>query len=241
MPPAHPPDPDDQPGSGLVGGVPRRGPARAEPADGAGSDRPSRPEVPALRGPGPAGTAAGRGRGGSLQRHPARRYPAAPSVSVLPAGGRVPAARGARSGRAGDQGDALPRGPQLAGGGGAARGHRGRQAGGGAGGAEGPLRRGEQHRMGPGAGARRRPRGLRPARPEDPLQGGAGGAPRRRCHPPLRAPGHRQLQCRHGAPLYRHRHVHGQSGACGGRHRPVQLPDRLLGQDRTTGSCWWRR
>ena len=39
--------------------------------------------------------------------------------------------------------------------------------------------------------------GLR--RPEDALQGGAGGAPRGRRHPPLRAPGHRQLQPADGA------------------------------------------
>jgi polyphosphate kinase len=42
----------------------------------------------------------------------------------------------------------LPRGPQFAGGGGAAGSRRGRQAGGRAGGAEGALRRREQHRMG---------------------------------------------------------------------------------------------
>ena len=45
-------------------------------------------------------------------------------------------------------------------------------------------------------GGGRRPRGLRAHRPEDALQGGAGGAPRGPGHPPLRAPRHRQLQRR---------------------------------------------
>ena len=50
-------------------------------------------------------------------------------------------------------------------------------------------------------------------------------------HPPLRAPGHRQLQRRDRAPLHRYRPVHREPGDRRGRHRSVQLPDRLLGQD----------
>ena len=102
----------------------------------------------------------------------------------------------------------VPRGPQFAGGGSAAGSHRRRQAGGGAGGIEGALRRGEQHRVGAGAGTRGRPRGLRTGGPEDPLQGGDGGAARGRPHRALRAPVHRQLQRRDRAPLHRHRPVH---------------------------------
>ena len=51
---------------------------------------------------------------------------------------------------------------------------RQRQGGRGARRAQGALRRGEQHRVGPRARARGRPRDLRPARPEDPLQDRAG-------------------------------------------------------------------
>ena len=76
---------------------------------------------------------------------------------------------------------------------------RERQAGHRAGRAEGPLRRGQQHRAGRAAGGDRRARGLRPARPQDALQGDAGGAPRGQRHSPLRAPRHRQLQPAHGA------------------------------------------
>ena len=65
----------------------------------------------------------------------------------------------------------VPRWPELAGGGSPAGGERGRQAGGGAGGTESALRRGEQHRVGPRAGKRRRTRGVRPVRAEDALQG----------------------------------------------------------------------
>ena len=43
-----------------------------------------------------------------------RRRAAASSLRFLPAGGRVPAARRGRSGRAGDQDDAVPRGAQFA-------------------------------------------------------------------------------------------------------------------------------
>ena len=69
-----------------------------------------------------------------------------------------------------------------------------RQAGCGAGGVEGALRRREQHRVGARAGARGRACGLRAGGSEDAREGGAGGAPRKRRPPPLRPPGHRQLQ-----------------------------------------------
>ena len=55
------------------------------------------------------------------------------------------------------------------------------------------------------AGEGGRPRRLRLHRPEDALQGGPGGAPRGRRHPPLRPPGHRQLQPADGPHLHRPR------------------------------------
>ena len=55
-----------------------------------------------------------------------------------------------------------------------------------------------------------------------------GRAPRGRRHPALRAPRHRQLQRRHGAPLHRPRPVHLRPGHRPGRDRALQLPDRLL-------------
>ena len=60
--------------------------------------------------------------------------------------------------------------------------------------AAGALRRGAQHPVGAGPGARRRPRGLRDVGAEDARQGGAGGAPRGRDGAPLRPHRHRQLQ-----------------------------------------------
>ena len=83
-----------------------------------------------------------------------------------------------------------------------------RQAGRGAGRDQGALRRGGQHRVGPPPRAGGRPRRLRPRRPQDPLEGGAGRAPR----------GHR------AAPLRAH------------RDRQLQLEDRALVR-RTSGSC----
>ena len=59
----------------------------------------------------------------------------------------------------------------------------------------------------------------------------ADGAQGGRCHPPLRASFHRQLQRRDRAALYRHRHAHLRSRHRRGLHRPVQLPDRLLGEE----------
>ena len=53
-----------------------------------------------------------------------------------------------------------------------------------------------------------RPRGLRPGRPEDPLQDGPGRAPGGRRHPPLLPHRHRQLQLQHGPPLRGPRPAH---------------------------------
>ena len=68
------------------------------------------------------------------------------------------------------------------------------QAGHGTGRAEGPLRRGEQHRLGEDAGAGGRARHLRDAGVEDPRQDPAGRPPGRRRAAALHAPGHGQLQ-----------------------------------------------
>ncbi len=195
--------------------------------------RPPRPQGPAL----PAGRSrrpstdsrAGRRSFAAIR---ARGHPPAPPVRLLRPGRRLPARGRPRPGRAGHQDDPLPRRPELAGGRGAARGQRERQAGGGAGRAEGALRRGDQHRVGARAGSRGRARGLRPARPEDPLQDGPGGAPRGRAirrYVHLATGNYNPVTA---AALHRHRAVHLRRGDRRRRHRPVQLPHRLLGQDR---------
>ena len=96
--------------------------------------------------------------------------------------------------RPGHQADALPHQRRLPDHPGAGPGRRERQAGDGGGRAQGPLRRGAQHRVGAHAGGRRRPRRLRPDRPQDPLQGGAGRAARGKPDQALRPPVDRQLQ-----------------------------------------------
>ena len=59
-------------------------------------------------------------------------------------------------------------------------------------------------------------------------------------HPPLRPPVHGQLQRRHGAPVHRYRAVHRRRRDRRGRDGPVQLPDRILGEDGLSRNCWWR-
>ncbi len=75
---------------------------------------------------------------------------------------------------------------------------RARRAGGRARRAQGPLRRGDQRRLGQGAGARRRARRLRRRRAEDPRQVRARRAQRRRRPAPLLPHRHRQLQLEDG-------------------------------------------
>ena len=91
-----------------------------------------------------------------LRRHPPARRPAPPSLRLVRPRGGVPARRRQRPGRARHQADAVPRRPQRAGRRAAHGGGRQRQAGRRAGRAQGALRRGEQHRLGEGAGARGR-------------------------------------------------------------------------------------
>ena len=87
-----------------------------------------------------------------LLHHPYDSF--TPVLDFLRRGGRGPAG-------AGGQDDAVPRRLERRGGAGADPRRRERQAGGGQHRAQGPLRRGQQHRLGPDAGARRGPRVLR--------------------------------------------------------------------------------
>ena len=115
---------------------------------------------------------------------------------------------------------------------GADPGRRAGQAGRRPGRAQGPGRRGRQRRLGPRAGGGGRPRRLRPGRPEDPLQDGAGRPPGGRRHPPLLPHRHRQLQLHHGPPLRGPRPADRRPRARRRPHRPVQLPHRLQPPDR---------
>ena len=154
-----------------------RGDARPHRPVAAGGPRSARPQDAALcpRRPGPA-DAARRGRArGRLRADPWRRPPRAPSVRVVHGLGRaVHRAGGGRPRGPDDQADAVPHLGRLP--------HRAepdprgraRQAGRGAGRDQGALRRGGEHRLGPPSRAGRRPRRLRPRRPQDALQGRAG-------------------------------------------------------------------
>ncbi len=191
---AHPRHPDREPRARSAPGLHHQRADRVHRriATCAGSNRPDLRYPPFF----PAVAPALPGGPQRVRRGAPARPRALPPLRQLRAGGGASAPGRRRPRRAGDQADALPRGPQLA--------HRRvvdggpaqRQAGLGAGGAQGPLRRGEQHRVGAGAGRRRRPRRLRRARAEDPRQDVPGGAPRARRLAPLRAPRHRQLQRR---------------------------------------------
>ena len=163
-----------------------------------------------------------------LPRHRPARHPAAAPVRIIRRRGRVHLGGGRRSERAGDQADALPDQRRLADRAVADPRRRERQAGDGGRRAEGALRRGPQHPVGAHAGRRGRARGLRPHRAQDPLQGGAGRAPRRQPHQALRAPVDGQLQPVDGARLRRSVVLHRARRVRRRRGRPVQPADRLL-------------
>ena len=194
------------------------------------------PFVPAM----PAALMKDGGRG-HLRRHPARRHSAASSVRFVPAGGGAAAEGGARSQRAGHQDHALSRGTQCARGRRAAGSGGERQAGCRAAGIESALRRGEQHRLGAQAGRIWRSRRVWADGPEGALQGAADCAQGRRRDSPLRASFHRQLQQRDRAALHRHRHDDLRSRDWRRLHRPVQLPDRILGQELVSQAAGCRR
>ena len=141
----------------------------------------------------PAGRARGRPRG-HVRGHARRRPAGAPPLPLVRGQRRaLRAAGGGRPRRARDQDDRVPHLGRLWPGAVADRGGRARQAGGVPGGAQGALRRAPQHRLGARAGRGGRSRGARAARPEDPRQGAARGAPRGRRRAPLRAHRDRQL------------------------------------------------
>ena len=85
--------------------------------------------------------------------------------------------------------------------------------------------------LGPGAGAGRLPRRLRPGRAEDALQDRAGGPPGARRAPPLLPHRHRQLQPEDRPHLRGPRHAHRRPAGRRRPHRPVQHADRLLAAD----------
>ena len=109
------------------------------------------------------------------------------------------------------------------------------------GGVEGPLRRMAERQLGAAAGRRRRTRDLRHRRLQDAREGPAGRSPRVATHPPLRPPGHRQLQRPHRPPILRHRPVDLRSGNCLRRGGVLQPADRLFGGRRAGRSWPWRR
>ena len=197
--------------------------------------RPARPQVRALQRPLPR--AHPRLRRRLLRRHPRQGHRRPPSLRELRRRRAVPAPGGARSGRGGDQADALPHLGGFADRQGADRGGRGRQDGDGAGRAQGALRRGGQHPLGARPGARRRAGRLRLHRPQDPRQGLDGGAARGAGDAHLRAFRHRQLPSDHGAHLHRPVVLHLRSGDGPRRRAAVQLhdglrPARADGEDR---------
>ena len=177
----------------------------------------------------PAAPAVGGGRAQRPVRgDPRRRRARAPPLRRLRHQRRALRGAGRRgSRRAGDQADRVPHQRRLADRPGADARRRAGQADGLPGGAAGPLRRGAQHPVGAGAGARRRPRGVRPLGPEDARQGGPGRPPGGRPRAPLRAHRHGQLQPVHRPPLHRPRPVHLPRGPGRGRGRPLQPPHRL--------------
>jgi polyphosphate kinase len=102
---------------------------------------------------------------------------------------------------------------------------------------DGAFRRGSQHQLGDQAGGGRRPRRVWRRRLQDPRQGAAHRAPRRRRPQALRPPRHRQLPPAHRPPLHRLRPDDRQRG----NHRDVSEVFKQLtglGQARTLKHLW---
>ena len=152
------------------------GPLGLARADVAGRAAPARAARPAVRARGCRPSCATRADLFAAIRQAG--HPAAPPLRLVHPGAGFPAPGRRGPPGAGHQDDPLPRRLQRRSGAGPDPRGRERQAGRGLDRAQGALRRGEQHRLGPRAGARRRPRVLRRRRAEDPRQGGAGGAAR---------------------------------------------------------------
>ena len=187
--------------------------------------RPQRAAVAAL--PAEDAPAARTRRALRSPRHPRRdaqqRHPAAPPVRlVLDVGAGVRRAGRRRPGRPRDQADALPHERKLPHHHGAHRRRAGRQAGARRRRDQGPLRRGEQHLLGPQARARGRPRRLRHGGAQDARQAVPRRASRGRRHPPLLPRRHRQLQPEDGAPVRRPGPAHHRPGRGRGHRTPVQ-------------------
>ena len=119
-------------------------------------------------------------------------------------------------------------------------GRRAGQAGRRAGRAEGPLRREEQHRLGPRAGEGRRPRRLRARGPQDPHQDHARGARGGRRHPPLLPRRHRQLQPEDRPPLRGPRPAHRRSARSAPTSPSCSTSSPASPASRTSTSCWCR-
>ena len=93
---------------------------------------------------------------------------------------------------------------------------------------QGPLRRGGEHRLGPQAGAGRRPRRLRPRRAQDALARSRSSSGARAAAPALRPHRDRQLQPADRPPVHGPRPAVVPPGARRGRDGPVQRPDRAV-------------
>ena len=176
----------------------------------AGAARPDRGRRPLAGGPGP-------------------RRAAVPSLRELRSGGEAGGAGGRRSAGAGDQADALPHQRRFADRPRVGPGRPERQGSDRAGGAEGPLRRMAERQLGAAAGRRRRARDLRHRRLQDARQGPVDRPPRVAAHPPLRPPGHRQLQRPHRPAVLRHRPADLRSRDRLRRGGVLQPADRLFG------------
>ena len=164
------------------------------------ASRPPRPLIRALRAE--ASRARARSWRRYLRRDPAEGSRRPPPLRIVRRGRAVPAAGDARSGRGGDQADALSHLEQFADRARAGGGRRRRQIRHRVGGAESAVRRRSQHPLGARPGARRRPGGLRFPRIEDARQAVAGRASRGRQPHDLRPHRHRKLSPGDGAHLY---------------------------------------
>ena len=95
--------------------------------------------------------------------------------------------------------------------------------------------------LGQGAGARRRPRGLRPGRAEDPRQVRAGRARGRRRAAPLLPHRHRQLQLEDRPPVRGPRLLHLRPRRSAPTSPSCSTTSPATAARTSTSRCWWRR